>query len=564
MTRPSLGQTRYTSLPRVERVLHLFHLSIPPPSIMSGDVSRIEAPVTAKAYFLCAFAAFGGILFGFDSGYISGVLGMDFFKYQFGQAGSTDLKNGFLYNGENYLYTTPQKSLITSILSAGTFFGALLAGGLADWIGRRGTIMAGCAVFTVGVILQVASTAIGLLVGGRVIAGLGVGFVSATIILYMSEIAPKAVRGAIVSGYQFAITIGLLLASVVDNSTKDRFNTACYRIPMAIQFLWAIILFIGLFLLPESPRWYVKYGKLDKAAIALARIRGQTQDSRYITEELNELVANFEYEQNQMQSGWLDCFRGGWSTSGNLRRVTLGIAMQMMQQWTGVNFIFYYGTTFFQQAGVPQSPFIIGIITTVVNVGSTPLSFWTIEKFGRRPLLIYGAIGMAICEFTVAIVGTAAPGSAAAGYVLVVFTCIYIFWFATTWGPAAWVVIGEIFPLPIRAKGVALSTASNWFWNFVIGYVTPYMVDPDEGNLGTKVFFVWGFTCTTCIAFAYFLVPETKGLSLEQVDLMMDEVSPRNSAKWVPHTTFASQMNMEKHQEGPGAEHVDNTNKEVV
>jgi MFS family permease len=185
-----------------------------------------------------------------------------------------------------------------------------------------------------------------------------------------------------------------------------------------------------------------------------------------------------------------------------------------------------------------------------VNVASTPVSFWTIERFGRRPLLIFGAIGMLICEFIIAIVGTAAPGSQAAGYVLVVFVCIYIFFFASTWGPAAWVVIGEIFPLPIRAKGVALSTASNWLWNFVIGYVTPYMVDQQKGNLGAKVFFVWGATCTACVLFAYFFVHETRGLSLEQVDRMMEEVTPRKSSKWVPTTTFAQRMGTEKTVDG--------------
>lgn len=179
------------------------------------------------------------------------------------------------------------------------------------------------------------------------------------------------------------------------------------------------------------------------------------------------------------------------------------------------------------------------MITTAVNVGSTPISFWTIEKLGRRVLLIYGAIGMAICEFVIAIVGTAAKGSQAASYCLIIFTCLYIFFFASTWGPAAWVVIGEIFPLPIRAKGVALSTASNWLWNFVIGYITPYMVDPDEGNLRSKVFFVWGGTCTLCVVFAYMLVPETKGLSLEQVDQLLEETVPRKSSKWVPHEAFA-------------------------
>lgn len=225
-----------------------------------------------------------------------------------------------------------------SILSAGTFFGALFAGSLADWIGRRTTIIAGCGVFSLGVILQVASTTVGVLVPGRLIAGVGVGFVSAIIILYMSEVAPKAVRGAIVSGYQFCITIGLLLASVVDNSLKDRMDSGSYRIAMAMQWLFALVLGVGLFMLPESPRWYVKQGRKDDAARALSVLRGQPADSQYVTDELKELVANHEYEMRNMNAGWIDCFRGGWKPSSNFRRVCLGMALQMMQQWTGVNF----------------------------------------------------------------------------------------------------------------------------------------------------------------------------------------------------------------------------------
>ena len=150
--------------------------------------------------------------------------------------------------------------------------------------------------------------------------------------------------------------------------------------------------------------------------------------------------------------------------------------------------VFYYGTTFFKTVGL-KNAFVISMITTAVNVGSTPLSFWTVERFGRRMLLIYGAVGMLVCEFVIAIVGTVDEGSKAASICLIVFTCFYIFFFASTWGPTAWVVIGEIFSLPIRAKGVALSTASNWyahldylhaesntnktrFWNFVIGFIT--------------------------------------------------------------------------------------------
>ena len=207
----------------------------------TADMSRIEAPVTMKAYAMCAFAAFGGIFFGYDSGYINGVLGMKYFINL-----HTGLNPNLLDNDatkDSFTISASTKSLIVSILSLGTFLGAIIAGDVADFVGRRTTVIIGCFIFIIGVVLQVASNSgLGLLVPGRLIAGFGVGFVSAIIILYMSEIAPKRVRGAIVSGYQFCITIGLLLASCVCYATQDRPDTGSYRIPIAIQMLWAIIL----------------------------------------------------------------------------------------------------------------------------------------------------------------------------------------------------------------------------------------------------------------------------------------------------------------------------------
>ncbi|ATZ55657.1 hypothetical protein BCIN_12g02300 [Botrytis cinerea B05.10] len=528
------------------------------------DVARIEAPVTAKAYMMCAFASFGGILFGYDSGYISGVMGMDYF---------INLYTGKPIPGPNaskaelaaFVLPASDKSLITSILSAGTFFGAVLAGDLADWIGRRTTVMVGCAIFIIGVILQTASTGLGLIVAGRLVAGFGVGFVSATIILYMSEICPKKVRGALVSGYQFCVTIGLLLASCVTYGTQDRLDTGSYRIPIGLQMAWALILGGGLFFLPESPRYFVKKGNLDQAAAMLARLRGEPVGSDYIQQELTEIIANHEYEMSVIpQTGyfgsWMNCFKGGLSNPGsNLRRTILGTSLQMMQQWTGVNFIFYFGTTFFQALGTISNPFLIGLITTLVNVCSTPISFWTVERFGRRTILIWGALGMLICEFIVAIIGVTAgresENNTSAVSAMIAFICIYISFFASTWGPGAWVIIGEVFPLPIRSRGVGLSTASNWLWNCIIAVITPYLVGTEKGqaDLGAKVFFLWGSLCTCCFVYAYFLVPETKGLSLEQVDRMLEETTPRNSAKWVPHSTFAADMGM---TEKTGVEHV--------
>lgn len=412
--------------------------------IATADVNRIEAPVTVKAYLMCAFASFGGIFFGYDSGYISGVMGMPFF---------INLYEGIPYlpanptAAEQNAFTLPawKKSLITSILSAGTFFGALMAGDLADWFGRRTTIILGCFVFIIGVILQTASHGLGLLVAGRLIAGFGVGFVSAIIILYMSEIAPKKVRGALVSGYQFCITIGILLASCVDYGTQNRRDTGSYRIPIGIQMLWAIILATGLFLLPESPRYFVKKGNLEKATHVLTQLRGEPEGSEYIQQELAEIVANNEYELSVIPSGgyfksWANCFSGGFFVpSSNIRRTLLGISLQMMQQWTGINFIFYFGTTFFQELKTIKNPFLISLVTTLVNVCSTPISFYIIEKYGRRRILIWGAVGMVICEFIVGIVGVTkgrvSQNDPAAVRAQIAFICFYIFFFATTWGP---------------------------------------------------------------------------------------------------------------------------------
>ncbi|KAF9887933.1 hypothetical protein FE257_009455 [Aspergillus nanangensis] len=509
-----------------------------------SDLTRVEAPVTLKTYLMCAFAAFGGIFFGYDSGYINGVMGMRFFIEEFENLNFENTPT------DQFVIPSWKKSLITSILSAGTFFGALIAGDLADWFGRRTTIIAGCVVFIIGVILQTASSALALLVVGRLIAGFGVGFVSAIIILYMSEIAPRKVRGAIVSGYQFCITIGLMLASCVDYGTQNRTDSASYRIPIGLQMLWALILGVGLFFLPESPRYFVKKGQLDKAADVLARVRGQPRDSEYITQELAEIVANNEYELQTIPQGgyftsWLNCFRGNiFHPNSNVRRTVLGTSLQMMQQWTGVNFIFYFGTTFFQSLHTIKDPFLMSMITTIINVLSTPISFYTMEKIGRRPLLLWGALGMVICQFIVAITGTVDGDNPMAVKAEISFICIYIFFFASTWGPGAWVVIGEIFPLPIRSRGVALSTASNWLWNCIIAVITPYMVDEQKGDLKAKVFFIWGSLCACAFVYTYFLIPETKGLTLEQVDKMMEETTPRTSAGWKPHGTFAAEMGL--------------------
>jgi sugar porter (SP) family MFS transporter len=419
---------------------------------------------------------------------MSGVLSMPYFITLYtGMQYNFDIDNGDgtfgapvgLADPKDFALSSQTQSLFTSILSCGTFFGALIGGDVADHIGRRPTIIIGCFVFSLGCILQISSAGQEVLfVFGRLIAGVGVGFISAVVILYMSEIAPKKVRGAMVAGYQFCITIGILVASCVVYGTKNRPDTGSYRIPIGIQFLWAIVLAIGLFVLPESPRYYVKKGNLEAAAKALASVRGQPLESDYVKDELAEIVANNEFElltipQTSYVGSWAACFKGSLSKGNSpIRRTLLGTGMQMFQQLTGINFIFYFGTPFFTQLGNVSNPFLISMVTTLVNVLSTPISFWAIEKFGRRALLIGGAIGMIISQFIIGAIGvtqgSVEVNNPSAVKAMIAFICINISFFAVTWGPSAWVIVGEIFPLPIRSRGVGMSTASNWLWNTII------------------------------------------------------------------------------------------------
>jgi sugar porter (SP) family MFS transporter len=508
---------------------------------------------------MASFAAFGGILFGYDTGTIGGIIAMDDWLKAFGTYDATGTL-GLATNG--YYLPANDKSLVVSILSAGTFFGALIAFPLGDMVGRKYGLVSSCVIFVVGVGMQL-STSWGVFVTGRVIAGLGVGAVSCLVPMYQSECAPKAVRGMIVGLYQLAITIGALLSGIVLNATKNQQTHASWRTPIAVQFAWAAILGGGMLLLPESPRYLLYKGKTEQAKHALARLMSASPDEPAVEAELAEISLALEAERSVSSNSYLDCFRNNASRNGF--RTWTGILLQGFQQLTGINFIIYYGTTFFQSAGI-NNAFIITIIIDVVNTCSTIVGVQLIDRVGRRRLLIIGAIGMCVCEFIIAIVGVTAGKTTGTGEnvvaqrVLIAFVCFYIAFFATSWGPVAWVITGEIFPLAIRAKGMSMSVASNWLWNFGIGYATPYLVDPTTtgplgvktAHLGVKVFFLWGATCATCFLFAFFCVAETKGLSLEQIDLLYRESSIIGSNKYRQQMLAANETFL--HHEGAGVE----------
>lgn len=493
--------------------------------VAGGDGIGANAPKNKFAGILMtAFAAFGGILFGYDTGTINGIKEMDNWLRTFGHLSPDD--------PTKYVISTSQESLVVSILSAGTFFGALFAAPMADYIGRKRGIIAATLIFSIGVAMQTASTKLPLFVVGRVFAGLGVGIVSCLVPMYQSECSPKWIRGAVVSLYQWAITIGLLLAAVINNATKDRNNHSAYRIPTAIQFIWAFVLASGMTYLPESPRWLIKQGKIDAAAISLSRLTGARSSDPVVQEEIRLISENLEAERALGESSYLDCFKP--SSNKIAFRTWTGITIQGWQQLTGINFIFYYGTTFFKNSGI-RDPFLTTVATNIVNVFMTLPGIYGVERFGRRTLLLWGAIGMCVCEFIVAIVGVTISVENIAGQkVLIAFVCIYIAFFASTWGPIAWVITGEIFPLQVRAKAMSLSVASNWLWNWAISFATPYLVNPGKGSAGlqAKVFFIWGSTCACCALFTILCIPETKGLSLEQIDLMYQHSTPLTSHKY--------------------------------
>ncbi|PTD11062.1 putative glucose transporter rco-3 [Fusarium culmorum] len=489
-----------------------------------------EAGKAWPAIAIGAFVAFGGVLYGYDTGTISGILAMPYWQSLF-STGYRDAKG-------HLNITTAQESGIVSILSAGTFFGALSSPFMTDYIGRRPGLMIATWVFNLGVCLQVAATSIPLFLAGRFFAGFGVGQISAIIPLYQSETAPKWIRGAIVGSYQWAITIGLLLAAIVNNATGGRNDTGSYLRILSHPIRWNDYP-------PETPRFLIKKDRYEAAAKALSRIRRLTPDHPAIQAELAEVRANHEYETRIGKSSYLDCFK-----PPILKRQFTGCALQALQQLTGINFIFYYGTKYFQNSGI-SSGFIISMITSAINVASTIPGMYAIDKWGRRPLLLWGAVGMCVSQFIVAMAGTFSTGQNADGTIFVKslagqkaavsFVCIYIFFFASTWGPLAWVVTGEIFPLKTRAKSLSMTTATNWLFNWAIAYSTPYLVDYGSGkaNLQSKIFFIWFGCCFLCIAFVYFFIYETKGLSLEEVDQLYDEVSVASKSKqWKPSESW--------------------------
>lgn len=473
-----------------------------------------------KSILVGVFVAVGGFLFGYDTGLINSLL---------------DMKYVIRHLSPNHSYfTTKEQSIIVSFLSLGTVIGALAAPLMSDSCGRKLTIIVSVvSVFFVGNSLQTAANNMQLLVAGRVISGVGLGLISAVVPLYQSEAAHKYLRGAIISTYQWAITWGLLVSSAVSQGTNQMDSAASYRIPIGLQYVWTSILAAGMIFFPESPRFYVLKDKIDKAAKSLSFLRGVPETDSGLLEELVEIKATYDYEKSFGTSTLLDCFKSSKTRPKQALRMLSGISLQASQQFSGINFLFYYGVNFFNKTGVDQA-YLVSFITYAVNVAFNIPGLFLVEYFGRRKVLIFGGIIMAMCNFIIAIVGTS-TNSVIGNKVMIAFICFFIASFSATWGGCVWVISAELYPLGIRSKCTAICAASNWLVNFICSLITPYIVDTGKhtSSIGPKIFFIWGSLNALGVILVHFAIYETKGLTLEEIDELYAK-SPNSfqSTKW--------------------------------
>ena len=503
-------------------------------SAMSPEAEAPPKPISA--YFtvicLCLMIAFGGFVFGWDTGTISGFVAQTDFKRRFGQQAA---------DGSYYL-SDVRTGLIVAIFNIGCAIGGLTLGRLGDMYGRRLGLMAVITVYVVGIVIQISSTTTWYqYFVGRIVSGLGVGGIAVLSPTLISETAPKHLRGTCVSFYQLMITLGIFLGYCTNYGTKTHTNSIQWRVPLGLCFAWALFMLVGMSMVPESPRFLVEKGRFEEARRSLARSNKVSMDDPIVTAEIENISAGVEAEKSAGNASWGELF----STKGKiLQRVVMGIMIQSLQQLTGCNYFFYYGTTIFKAVGLEDS-FQTSIILGIVNFASTFVALYVVDRFGRRKCLLWGSSTMAVCMVIFASVGVKSlypngkdqPSSTTAGNVMIVFTCLYIFCFATTWAPTAYVIVAETYPLRVKNRAMAIAVGFNWIWGFLIGFFTPFIT--------TAINFYYGYVFMGCLVFSFFyvffFVCETKGLTLEEVNEMYEEgVLPWKSAQWLPTTKRTS------------------------
>ncbi|KAE8133540.1 general substrate transporter [Aspergillus pseudotamarii] len=482
-------------------------------------------------YVIAAIAVIGGGLFGFDISSMSAIIGTNTYKCYFNNGGSVTINE----NGEKECGgpDTMTQGGITAAMAGGSWLGALCSGYLSDMLGRKQSIMIGSVIWCIGCILVCAAQNIPMLIVGRIINGFSVGICSAQVPVYISEIAPPTKRGRLVGLQQWAITWGILIMFYISYGCSFIKGTAAFRIPWGLQMIPAILLFLGMMLLPESPRWLARKDRWEECHAVLTLVHGHGDpDSPFVQSEFEEIKGMCEFERENADVSFMELIKPNM-----INRTHVGVFTQIWSQLTGMNVMMYYITYVFAMAGLNGNNLLVSSsIQYVINVFMTiPAILW-LDRWGRRPTLLIGAALMATWMYAnaglMAAHGHAAPpgglnGTPAESWEITgppskaVIACTYLFVasYAITWGPASWVYPPELFPLRVRGKANALCTSFNWAFNFALGWFVP----PAFENIKWQVYIVFGVFCTAMFVHVFFMFPETAGKTLEDVEAIFTD-----------------------------------------
>ncbi len=441
---------------------------------------------------VCLVAALGGLLFGYDTGVINGSLKFVQLKFELNAA-----MKGF----------AASSALIACI------FGAAFAGTLSDHLGRKKVLILSAALFLISAVGTALPKNLTQFIIFRIIGGLGVGAASMTSPMYIAEIAPARIRGRMVSLNQFAIIFGMLVVYFVNyfiaGSGDESWNTEIgWRWMFGSESIPAVLLLLLTFIIPESPRWLTKQGKKDKAAKILSHVDG----SEYAQREMLQIEDTLTHESSSI---------GQLFQPGMKIVLVIGVVLAVLQQVTGINVFLYFGSEIFEKLGGENidAALLQQVVVGATNLIFTVIAIWTVDKLGRKPLMITGSFGMGISLFAMGLAGM----YQATGLWLLIFVLVYIASFALSVGPVTWVILSEIFPTKIRGRAMGIATICLWLSNTVVSQTFPMM---DESSFLIKhfnhgfPFFIYGTMCVVLIIFMWRYVPETKGKSLEEIEAM--------------------------------------------
>lgn len=491
-------------------------------------------PKTYNIYAIALIATIGGTLFGFDISSVSSFVSQEHYQNYFNHP------------------TSIAQGGITLSMAGGSFISALINPFIADPLGRRVSLQLASILWMIGAAIQSSSQNVGQLIAGRFIGGLGIGIASATAPSYCSEIAPKRVRGLIGCLFQWAVTWGIMINFFIGFGCSYINGVASFRIAWGLQIVPGLILFSLIIFLPESPRWLANHGRWDEAEMIIANVnaKGDKEDSatRIELEEIKEQVI---IDEESKSVSYYELFN-----KQNRVRTFVGVSAQVWQQLCGMNVMMYYIVYIFEMAGFQGNQNLVSsAIQYVLFVVTTIPSFFLMDRIGRRPLLLGGGIFMMIWLYAVAglLATYSIPVSNVDGNSGIririptdnkaasngVIACSYLFvcTFLPTWGPGIWLYCSEIFPTRQRAKANGLTTASNWIFNFALAMFVPTAFQ----NITWKTYIIFGTFCFCLTVQTFFMFPETKGKTLEEITQIWDNKIPAwKSAAYVPEMPITS------------------------